>query len=348
MDNKRFVNSSFELDKSSIAVLVAYGIQVVFQVILYLFKLPTVAYTWTVIVVNQLILFGVFVFFCFREKVDPLAVTGAKNPPKWYFFPLFALIAIACIMCFAPLSGLFSKLLVQLGYEHEPNYYLPLKSGGLFTLAFLGLTILPALGEESMMRGVLLSGAKKKSPLFAIFYTALVFALFHGNLTQLIHQFLLGAVMGYLVYITGSIYASMTVHIVNNGVAMLLDYGRANGWINKTLYWYVGGKLGAEPTIIGMSVSLFALMMFLVLVTCLLHKDRLEEKEYDPEEKGFFNKINAYLIYLSTPDKESEKAECEAVRSKSRVTTHALVLAWIVAAVFAAVVLLTLLPGGNS
>ena len=348
MDNKRFVHSAFELDKSAIAVLVAFGVQVIFQVILYLFHLSNAAFAWVVIVANQLIMVGVFVVFCFREKVDPLAVTGAKNPPKWYYFPLFVLIAIACIMCFAPLSGLFSKLLLKLGYEHTPNYYLPLDNGGLFALAFLALTLLPAFGEETMMRGALLSGAKKKSPLFAIFYTALVFALFHGNLNQLVHQFLLGAIMGYLVYITGSIYASMTVHIVNNAVAMLLDYGRANGWINKTLYWYVGGKLGAEPTIIGMSVSLFALMMFLVLVTCLLQKDRLEQKEYDPEEKGFFNRINAYLIYLSTPDKESEKAECEAVKGKARVTKHAFLLAWIVVAVFAAIVLLTILPGGNS
>lgn len=342
MSKQRFIDKSFDLATASTAVLVAFGVQIVFQLILSLFSLPAKAYTWTVVIANQVIFAGVALAFCFVKKVDPLAVTGVKRPPKWYYYPIFILIAICCVTCFAPISGLFSRLLTQLGYDRTPQYYVPLKDGGLFTLAFLALTILPALGEETMLRGVLMSGAKKKSPMFAIFFTALIFALIHGNLHQLVHQFLLGLVIGYLVYLTGSIYAGTTVHFFNNGIALLLDYGRAHDFVDKTFYWYVGGKLGAKETIIGMAVSLFALAMLLIFITCLLHRERSETRDYEPQEGRLGDRINRYLAFLSADEEEQQRAGM-----KKKLDSYALLMTVVLAAVLAAVVLLTLIPGGK-
>ena len=333
----RFIKRSFDLGTASTAVLVAFCVQLVFQMIVLLLGLSDRAETWTIVVGNQVVLFGVSIFFCFYHKVDPFAVTGVKRPPKWYFFPLFILIALCCLAAFAPLSGIISKLLTKLGYEFMPEYYVPMDRPGLFVLAFLGLTVLPAIGEETAVRGVLLSGGKEKSPLFAILFSALIFALMHGNLRQLVHQFLLGAVMGYLAYLTGGIYASATVHFVNNGMALLLDYGRAHGWVDKQVYWYIGGKLGAEPTIVGMSVALFALVMLLVLVTCLLHRERAAKEEYIPSNGKLSARITAYLTYLSTP--EQERTE------KRPLTRYSVVMAIVLAAVLLSVLLLTLIPG---
>ena len=152
--------------------------------------------------------------------------------------------------------------------------------------------------------------------------------------------------MGYLVYLTGGIYASATVHFVNNALALLLDYGRANGWINKVFYWYVGGKLAAEPTIIGMSVSLFAILMLLVLVTCLLHRERSETKTYFPSDRKLSERITAYLLYLSTATKEEEEEATERMEKKP-FDRYALVMAIVLAAVTVGVVLLTLIPGAG-
>ncbi len=336
------MSKSFDLGTASTAVLVAFGVQIVFQLILSLFSLPSKAYTWAAVIANQVIFAGVALAFCFAKKVDPIAVTGVKRPPKWYYFPLFVLIAICCVTCFAPLSGMFSRLLTKLGYDRTPQYYVPMKEGGLFALAFLALTILPAVGEETMLRGVLLSGAKRKSPMFAVFYTALIFALIHGNLHQLVHQFLLGLVMGYLAYLTGGIYASATVHFANNGIALLLDYGRAHDFVDKTFYWYVGGKLGAKETVIGMAVSLFALAMLLIFITCLLHRERSKEREYEPQDGRLGDRINAYLAFLSADEEEQQRAG-----KKTKLDGYALLMAVVLAAVLAAVVLLSLIPGGK-
>ena len=348
MKKQRFTAKSFGIGTAASAVLVAFGVQLIFQLILSLFTMPTMVRTWIVVILNQVIFTAVALIYCFTQKVDPIAVTGLKRPPKWYYFPIFILIAVACITCFGPMSGLFSRLLAKLGYDRTPKYYIPLDNGGLFALAFLALTILPAVGEETMLRGVLMSGAKKKSPLFAIFYTALIFALMHGNLNQLVHQILLGIVMGYLVYLTGSIYASATVHFANNAMALLLDYGRAHDFVDKNFYWYIGGKLDAEPTIIGISISLFGLLMLLTLVTCLMHRDRSANAEYEPLEGKFLDRINAYLYFLAAPndpvEQEGEKAK---KYTRRRLEGYELLVVIVLAAVLAAVVLLTLIPSGG-
>lgn len=347
MKEGRYLAKSFDFGIACAAVLAAFGVQIVLQLILSMFKMPAAAYTWSAVILNQVVFIAVTLIFCRTQRVDPFAVTGAKHPPKWYFFPLFVLVAVCCVTCFAPLSGIFSRLLDKLGYEYTPKYFIPMENGGLFALAFLALTILPALGEEMMLRGVLLSGAKRKSPLFAIFFTALIFALIHGNFRQLVHQFLLGSVMGYLAYLTGGIYASATVHLTNNAIALLLDYGRAHNFVDKTFYWYVGGKLGATPTVIGIAVSLFALVMLLVLITCLLHRERSETKEYSPSQGRLLDRITAYLIFLSTPDKQSEEEAKAEQGSKARLSGYAVLSAVVLVVVLATVVLLTLIPGGT-
>lgn len=347
MKERKFLARSFELSTAAGAVLAAFGAQLFLQLFLMVFKMPDKAFSWTVIILNQVVFASVALIFCFWKKVDPIAVTGLKNPPKWYYFPLFALIAVCCVTCFGPLSGLFSRVLTLLGYDRAPQYFIPMDNAGLFTLAFLALTLLPAVGEETIFRGVLLSGAKKKSPLFAIFYTALIFALIHGNLNQLVHQFLLGAVIAYLAYLTGGIYASATVHLVNNACAMLLDYGRVHDVVSKSFYWYVGGKLGAAPTVIGISVSLFALVMLLVLITCSYHRERSKVKEYDVSGGKLCDRINAYLIFLSTPDKQTEAAAKEEQGSKKRLDGYTLLMVVVLASMLAAVVLLTIIPGGK-
>ena len=345
MDKKYKLAKSFDLATACIAVLVAFGVQIILQFVFSLFSLSAKALTWTVVISNQVTFFVIAMAFCFGKKVDPLAITGAKEPPKWYHFPLFILIAITCVTCFAPMSGLFTRMLCKLGYEHMPQYFIPRDNAGLFTLAFLALTILPVLGEEVILRGVLMSGAKRRSPLFAILFPAMIFALLHGNLHQLIHQFLLGAVMGYLVYLTGSIYASATIHITNNAIAMLLDYGFMHNFINKNFYYYIAGEAIATTTLIGIALSFFALVMLLVLVTCLIHRDRSRVKEYDPIDGGVGERITSYLIYLSTPTAEKEGEVRAEQEGKKPMSADTVLIVVILSLVLAATVFLTLIPG---
>ncbi len=78
--------------------------------------------------------------------------------------------------------------------------------------------------EEIFFRGAVMKGFNFASRKFAIVFSSVLFALFHGNIIQGIIAFLLGIFFGYLDMKSGSLIPSVILHITNNGIATLLSY----------------------------------------------------------------------------------------------------------------------------
>ncbi len=296
-EGKIALRKDIELTTASLILLVAIGAEILFQSFVLLLGLSESARNWTIVVGNQLVFFVVCLVATRVCGSDLAALTGVKRPPKAFFFPLFLLTAALCVFAFAPLAGLLSQGLKALGYAYTPQYFVPYENAGLFVLALLALTFLPMLGEEVMMRGVLLSGAKKKSPIFAVLFTATVFALFHGNLVQLVHQFLLGAVIGYLVFLTGSIYAGAVIHGANNACALLIDYLYLHNKIGTRAYGYFtadfssGLEGGVFAAVLVGSWVILALLLFLFkrmsdASELSQVKEKNEESAFAPSPEG--------------------------------------------------------------
>ena len=76
--------------------------------------------------------------------------------------------------------------------------------------------------EELLFRGVILSGLRRYGTWPAIVISSLLFALAHASIYRLLPTFCLGLMLGYIVVKTGSIYCSMLLHALNNGVAVTL------------------------------------------------------------------------------------------------------------------------------
>ncbi len=305
--------SGFGFGESGVVVLAALVAEILFQVVLSLLPLSDGAFTWIAVVMNQAIFFGTVLFFARRKKVSFIEMTGIKRGFKLKYLPLLFLIALFSIAAFAPLAGLFSSLLQKFGYSYSPDYHVSFSSPGLFALAFLALSILPAIGEETLLRGALLSGAKEKSPLFAVLYSAAIFALFHGNAVQLVHQFLLGVVMAYLALTLRTILSSALIHFVNNGAALLLDYLYLKGSVGEKFYSYFtasfAGALSRSAFILCIVGSWAVLFLLLFLYTVVLKKDREKEGAFEFDPTFSQNKINAFLSYLAVlPVKDKEKS----------------------------------------
>mgnify|MGYP001194299460 FL=1 len=58
---------------------------------------------------------------------------------------------------------------------------------------------------------------------FALVLSAILFALFHGNLSQAPNAFLMGLVIGYLVLYSGSLWVGIIIHAVNNLLNLAAD-----------------------------------------------------------------------------------------------------------------------------
>lgn len=89
-------------------------------------------------------------------------------------------------------------------------------SGGGDTISmFLYVSLGAPIAEEILFRGLLLRSLKQYGKGFAIFATAFLFGIFHGNLVQTPFAFLVGLILGY-VAVEYSIGWAMVLHMINN------------------------------------------------------------------------------------------------------------------------------------
>ena len=104
--------------------------------------------------------------------------------------------------------------------------------GGLL-LNLLVIALIPAVGEELTFRGVLQQGlTRKMNPHAAIILSAAIFSFIHFQFYGFLPRMFLGILLGYMFYITGSLWTSIAMHFVNNGTAVVLYYLNHKGIIN--------------------------------------------------------------------------------------------------------------------
>lgn len=97
-------------------------------------------------------------------------------------------------------------------------------TGGPFWSSFLLAAIFAPIFEEWLCRGMILRGLlTKMKPAWAIVVSALFFAIIHMNPWQALNAFIIGVIMGYVYYKTGSLILTMIIHFVNNGTAVILS-----------------------------------------------------------------------------------------------------------------------------
>jgi len=88
----------------------------------------------------------------------------------------------------------------------------------------LSIVIVPAFLEEMVFRGAILQPLRRFGDGLAIVASAAIFSLAHLNLYQIPNAFIMGLLMGYFVVRSGSLWAGVAIHLVNNGVAALFEF----------------------------------------------------------------------------------------------------------------------------
>ena len=89
---------------------------------------------------------------------------------------------------------------------------------------YLVIGLLAPLSEELVFRGAVLRALLQwnNRHWLCILISALLFALIHANPAQMPHAFLIGLLLGWLYYRTGSIIPGVVYHWVNNSVAYVM------------------------------------------------------------------------------------------------------------------------------
>ena len=136
--------------------------------------------------------------------------------------------------------------------------------GGL--LLNIGLmALLPAFSEELSFRGTLQqiiskdqNGKEQSTKIhLAIWITAFIFSAIHMQFYGFVPRMLLGAMFGYVFVWSGSLWVPITMHFVNNGLAVLVYYLMGESENTKN----IADTLGAGDT--------WYLGVFSILITSL-------------------------------------------------------------------------------
>ena len=93
-----------------------------------------------------------------------------------------------------------------------------------FPVMFLLVALLPAVLEELVYRGVFFKTYSDEGVFSGAILSGMLFGLMHGNLNQFLYAVLMGMVFALTVYATGSIFASMIMHLTVNGLSTVLLY----------------------------------------------------------------------------------------------------------------------------
>ena len=182
-----------------------------------------------------------------EHRMHDLGLRRVNTP--WYFF-----ILIGIILMFVSLpvtnqltrwneamsfGGVFEKLEEYLKMLEETaaattEKMLNVDTIGGLLLNLLVIALIPAVGEELTFRGVLQQGLMRrvKSPHVAILLSAAIFSFIHFQFYGFLPRMFLGILLGYMFYITRSLWTSIAMHFVNNGTAVVLYYLNNKGIID--------------------------------------------------------------------------------------------------------------------
>lgn len=136
---------------------------------------------------------------------------------------LIFLISLTAYPVALMLNNVMAYLLQFIG--EVPSMPIP-KPGNLqeLVVSMLVVAVSPAICEELLHRGLLLTAYERRGSIKGIVFTAIFFGIFHFEPTNLLGPIFLGLLIGYYVVRTNSIFAGMLAHFFNNAIAVTLQY----------------------------------------------------------------------------------------------------------------------------
>ena len=125
-------------------------------------------------------------------------------------------------------STFFSVFIQMLGYKPYVQYGASAEvSFWTFLLDLVFIAMLPGMFEEFSHRGMLMSGFSKLGSFRAVLLSGLLFGLMHLNITQFFYAFVVGMLLASVALITKSIWPSVIIHFINNGLNTYIDYAES-------------------------------------------------------------------------------------------------------------------------
>ena len=293
-----------------------YFLYLIILVILVIFRILTACnvlnffgdagdYIFT-IAVQIFVLFGLSIFgFAKLNKKSIKQVLNGYGFQKISFKSVFLCLLIGIVIYFlnSYIATFFYELLSLFGYSISGS---PVPKEYPFYLLIINLiftAVLPGICEETVHRGMLFSEMKKKSVIFAIVMSSLLFGLLHINIYQFFYASILGVILAILTLSTQSIFPAMIVHFMNNALNVYFVFAHVNNLFSAKVVNFLFSSVSTNSTF-GFSFYLL-FFLFLLFALYVLYVELVKEtaKKRVQKFQNSFGKFLARKIYFEELDK---------------------------------------------
>lgn len=195
-------------------------------------------------VLNQVVGFMMpAVVYAILVKEKPFNFLGFNKMPAWSLLGIVAMFTIIPFLgtvtdwndsiVFPESMRAIEEQMRATQQKSEEIIEMFISQGSLFS-SLLIIAALAAVSEELLFRSVIQRWLMKlfKNVHVAIIVTAIVFSAFHMDFFGFFPRLFLGVMLGYMFWMTGSIFPSMLMHFVNNATIVMLHYLNTRGFIN--------------------------------------------------------------------------------------------------------------------
>jgi uncharacterized protein len=180
-----------------------------------------------------------FIYARIRSK-SPANYLDFRKPKPWFLLLLAVLIMLSANSLIEwaiyvnqqmKLPAVFSKIENWMKYKEIEadlltKQLLVMNSMGGLMLNLLVIAVIPALGEELIFRGCIqkIFSTWTNNAHAGIWIAAIIFSAIHFQFYGFIPRMLLGALFGYLFYLSKSIWVPVLAHFFNNAIAVISAY----------------------------------------------------------------------------------------------------------------------------
>ncbi len=176
-------------------------------------------YMWVVQVISMYIL-GLGAFYLVVYKIPSFSPAQKSTLSAGQFLG-YTVVSFGAMYAFNMITVVIVNGISMLRGQQVTN---PLESlagnNWLVTLLF-GAVVAPII-EEFIFRKLLIDKLRPFGDKICIFTTAMLFGLFHGNLSQMFYAFALGVVFAYVTIKTGRVLYAVLLHMIVNAFGMVI------------------------------------------------------------------------------------------------------------------------------